>query len=245
MIGALLIDDEAHARAHLRARLAEVAPEVQLVAEADNIADGQRLIAAHKPRLVFLDVEMPGGDGFELLRRLGRWDFDVIFTTAHSHYAIQAIRFSALDYLLKPVQADELRAAIDRHIAGQGKLANDVQQGFLANVAQRDEKALKLTITHGGRTHAVAPDQIAWCQAEDNYTALHLSDDRRLMSARTLKDYDEMLTPFGFIRVHKSALVNRRHVEGLDAEGRVRLRNGVRVEVSRRRLEEVARELRA
>ena len=245
MINALLIDDEAAARDHLRARLLEVAPEVQLIAEADNIADGQRLTSAHNPELVFLDVEMPGGDGFELLRRLGRWDFDVIFTTAHSHYAIQAIRFSALDYLLKPVQTDELRAAIDRHLQHRGAAPEEVQQGFLANVAQRDEKALKLTITHGGRTHAVAPEQITWCQADDNYTALHLLDERRLVSARTLKDYDEMLTPLGFIRVHKSALVNRRHVDGLDAEGRVRLRNGVRVEVSRRRLDEVARELRA
>lgn len=245
MIGALLIDDEAAAREHLRARLAEVAPEVGVLAEARDIDAGARLIAAHSPQLVFLDVEMPGGDGFELLRRMGRWDFDVVFTTGHSHYAIQAIRFSALDYLLKPVQADELRAAIDRHAQRKGGLPEEVQQGFLANVAQRDERALKLTITHGGRAHAIAPEQIAWCQADDNYTALHLVDERRLVSARTLKDYDEMLAPFGFIRVHKSALVNRRQVDGLDAEGRVRLRNGVRVEVSRRRLEEVARELRA
>lgn len=244
MIGALLIDDEAAAREHLRARLAAVAPEVHLLAEAIHINEGERLIAEHGPRLVFLDVEMPGGDGFELLRRLGRWDFDVIFTTGHSHYAIQAIRFSALDYLLKPVQADELRAAVDRHLQRKDAAPEDVQQGLLANVAQRDEQSLKLTLIHGGRTHTVAPSEIAWCQADDNYTALHLVDERRLVSARTLKDYDEMLTPFGFIRVHKSALVNRRHVDGLDAEGRVRLRNGVRVDVSRRRLEEVARELR-
>jgi two-component system LytT family response regulator len=244
MIGALLIDDEAFAREHLRARLALAAPEVHLLAEATNINDGERLLYEHKPQLVFLDVEMPGGDGFELLCRLGRWDFDVVFVTGHSHYAIQAIRFSALDYLLKPVQADELRAAIDRLLQRKGAASEDVQQGFLANVAARDEQALKLTLTHGGRTHTVAPNEIAWCQADDNYTALHLIDDRRLVSARTLKDYDEMLAPFGFIRVHKSALVNRRQVEGLDAEGRVRLRNGVRVAVSRRRWEEVARELR-
>ncbi|MBK9274945.1 MAG: response regulator transcription factor [Flavobacteriales bacterium] len=245
MISALLIDDEAQARAHLRARLAGVAPEVHLRDEAANITDGAALIATHRPRLVLLDVEMPGGDGFELLRRLGRWDFDVIFTTAHQHYAIQAIRFSALDYLLKPVQSDELRAAIDRHLHRKGTTTPEVQQRFLSNIEPRDERSLKLTITHGGRAHAVAPDEIAWCQADDNYTALHLADDRRFISARTLKDYDEMLAPFGFIRVHKSALVNRRHVEGLDAEGRVRLRNGVRVEVSRRRLEEVERELRS
>lgn len=245
MINALLIDDEAAAREHLRARLSEVGGEVKLLHEAVNIEEGERSIAELRPDLVFLDVEMPGGDGFELLRRLGKWDFDVIFTTGHAHYAIQAIRFSALDYLLKPVQADELRAAIERHRSRYGQPLAEVQQHFLANVAARDEQALKLTLTQGGRTHTVAPSEITWCQADDNYTALHLVDERRLVSARTLKDYDEMLAPFGFIRVHKSALVNRRHVDGLDAEGRVRLRNGTRVDVSRRRLDEVARELRS
>lgn len=244
MITAVQVDDEASAREFLRSRLRDVAPEVQVLGEAKNIEEGARLIADTKPQLVFLDVEMPGGDGFELLKRLGRWDFDVIFTTSHQHYAIQAIRFSALDYLLKPVQADELRAAIDRHAAHKGHASIDVQERFLNNIAQRDEQALKLTLTHGDRTHAVAPADITWCQADDNYTALHLADERRFVSARTLKDYDEMLSPLGFIRVHKSALVNRRHVDGIDGEGRVRLRNGTRVEISRRRLEEVTRELR-
>ncbi len=244
MITAVQVDDEASAREFLRARLSEVSAEVQLIGEASNIDDAARLIAEKKPQLLFLDVQMPGGDGFELLKRLGKWDFEVTFTTGHGHYAIQAIRFSALDYLLKPVQAEELRAALARFTERKGISTPEVQQRFLENVAQCDERALKLTLTHGDRTHAVSPDQIAWCEADNNYTALHLLDDRRFISARTLKDYDEMLSPFGFIRVHKSALVNRTHVEGIDGEGRVRLRNGVRVEVSRRRLEEVTRELR-
>lgn len=244
MITAVLVDDEAQAREHLRERLARSVPQVKLLAEASNTTEGAVLIATHRPDLVFLDVEMPGGDGFELLKRLGQWEFEVIFTTGHSHYAIQAIRFSALDYLLKPVQADELRAAIDRLQQGRDPSKRTVNEHFLANVAQRDERALKLTLTHGDRTHAVPPEEIAWCEAERNYTALHLVDERRFISARTLKDYDEMLSPFGFIRVHKSALVNRRHVEGLDKEGHVRLRNGMRVEVSRRRMDEVMQALR-
>lgn len=244
MITAVQVDDETSARVFLRTRLQAVAPEVKVLGEANNIDDAARLIADTRPQLVFLDVEMPGGNGFELLQRLGRWNFDVIFTTSHSHYAIQAIRFSALDYLLKPVQADELRAAIDRHAQRRIDTTTEVQQHFLANITHGDPQALKLTLTHGGRTHAVAPHDITWCQAADNYTALHLTDERRFVSARTLKDYDEMLTPLGFLRVHKSALVNRRHVDGIDAEGRVRMRNGVRVEISRRRLEEVTLALR-
>lgn len=222
-----------------------MAPEVTFVGEADQITAGAQLIEAQTPQLVFLDVEMPGGDGFELLKRLGRWDFDVVFTTGHSHYAIQAIRFSALDYLVKPVQSDELRAAIDRHLAQRGTSTPEVQQHFLSNVARRDEQALKLTLSQGDRTYAIAPADITWCQGDNNYTALHLADERRFMSARTLKDYDEMLSPLGFLRVHKRALVNRRHVDGIDAEGHVRLQNGTRVEISRRRLEEVRRELRS
>ncbi|HQV53708.1 MAG: response regulator transcription factor [Flavobacteriales bacterium] len=245
MITAVQIDDEVNALEFLRARLNEVASEVNVLGVANNINDAEALIAEKKPQLVFLDVEMPGGTGFELLKRLGRWDFDVIFTTGHSRYAIQAIRFSALDYLLKPVQADELRAAIDRHIANRNSAIPEVQQHFLNNIEQQEENALKLTLTHGDRTHAIDPADITWCQADNNYTALHLADERRFISARTLKDYDDMLTPLGFIRVHKSSLVNRRHVDGVDGEGRVRLRNGTRVEVSRRRLEEVTRELRS
>jgi two-component system LytT family response regulator len=244
MITAVQVDDEESAREFLLSRLGEVAPQVKVLGQANNIDDAAGLISEKRPQLVFLDVEMPGGTGFDLLQRLGHWDFDVIFTTGYSKYAIQAIRFSALDYLLKPVQADELRAAIDRHTERRGSTKADVQQHFLSNIAHKSEKELKLTITHGDRTHAIAPADIAWCQADDNYTALHLADERRFISARTLKDYDEMLSPHGFIRVHKSSLVNRRHVDGVDGEGRVRLRNGTRLEISRRRLAEVTMALR-
>lgn len=243
MIPALLIDDEAQARAHLRARLAEVAPEVQLRDEATNITDGAALIAAHRPQLVLLDVEMPGGDGFELLRRLGRWDFDVIFTTAHQHYAIQAIRFSALDYLLKPVQPDELAEALRRYRSKHpdGDRAT-LQRQFLENIRQRDEQHLKLTLTTGDRTYFVAPAELSHCTADDNYTQLHTVDGRRFVSARTLKDYEDMLAPLGFLRVHRSALVNKAHVTHLD-DGHVVLGSGARVEMSRRKREEVMRAL--
>lgn len=244
MIRALIVDDEAEARGALRVILQRRAPDVEVVAEGTSVVEAIALIAQHRPDLLFLDVQMPGGDGFELLKQLGSWNFDVVFTTGSSQHAIQAIRFSALDYLMKPVLGDELRAAIDRHIA-KHLTDKDVQAHLLHNIAQPDERTMKLSITSGDRTLAIDPADITWCQADDNYTALHLADDRRLIAARTLMDYDRMLSPLGFIRVHKSALVNRRHVDGIDGEGRVRMRNGTRVEVSRRRLEEVTRELRS
>lgn len=243
MVRAVIVDDEVEARGVLRAMLQRRAPEVTILAEGSSVIEAKGLIAEHIPDLLFLDVQMPGGSGFELLKQLGSWDFDVIFITGSSQHAIQAIRFSALDYIMKPVLGDELRAAIDRHIAKRST-NTEVQTQLLHNVAQPDERTMKLTLSQGDRTYAIAPADVAWCQADDNYTALHLADDRRFVSARTLKDYDEMLSPLGFLRVHKSALVNRKHVEGV-SEGHVKLRNGTRVEVSRRRLEEVTRELRS
>ncbi|MFZ1666629.1 MAG: LytTR family DNA-binding domain-containing protein [Flavobacteriales bacterium] len=243
MVRAVIVDDEVEAREVLRTMLHRRTPEVNILAEGSSVTEAMALTAEHKPDLLFLDVQMPGGSGFDLLKQLGTWDFDVIFITGNSQHAIQAIRFSALDYLMKPVLGDELRAAIDRHIAKRSSNA-EVQTQLLHNLAQPDQRTMKLTLTHGDRTYAIAPAEVAWCQADDNYTALHLADDRRFVSARTLKDYDEMLSPHGFLRVHKSSLVNRKHVEGV-AEGHVRLRNGTRVEISRRRLEEVTHALRA
>lgn len=242
MVRAMIVDDEAEARATLRELLRRNVPDVQVVDEADSIQAAQPLIDRHKPQLLFLDVQMPGGDGFELLKRLGTWDFDVVFTTASSQHAIQAIRFSALDYLMKPVLGDELRAAIDRHLAKHGADPAEQQQ-LLHNIAQPDERTMKLTLTSGDRSYFVDPHDVVWCEADVNYTNLHLQDERRFVSARTLKDYEDMLTPLGFLRTHRSYLVNRAHIDHLDKAGFVVLRNGRRVEVASRRKEDVARAL--
>lgn len=239
---AVIVDDEQEARQVLRALLQRHAPEVSIVAEASSVAQALDVVKEHRPELVFLDVQMPGGDGFELLKQLGTWDFDVVFTTASQHHAIQAIRFSALDYLMKPVLGDELRAAIERHRAKRG-IAADEQQQLLHNLAQPDERSMKLTLTSGDRSYFVAPTEVLWCEADVNYTNLHLADDRRFVSARTLKDYEDMLTPLGFLRTHRSYLVNRTHIDHYDRSGFVVLRNGKRVEVASRRREEVARAL--
>ena len=249
MVTAVIVDDEAQAREALRLILMRDAPEVQVLAEGSSVEEAKLLIAHHAPQLLFLDVQMPGGDGFELLKQLAAWDFDVIFITGSNQHAIQAIRFSALDYIMKPVLGDELRAAIDRHnlsrrsgIAKRG-LAPDAQQQLLHNIAQPDEHTMKLTLTSGDRSYFVDPSEVIWCEADVNYTNLHLGNERRFVSARTLKDYDDMLTPLGFLRTHRSYLVNRAHIDHLDRSGFVVLRNGKRVEVASRRKDDVARAL--
>ena len=243
MIRTLLVDDDPAARSYLQGLLSDAHPEVEVIGEASNIGEAQRLIAELKPALVLLDVEMPGGSGFDLLRELTRWDFEVIFVTGFQRYAIQAIRFSALDYLLKPVQPDELAAALhryhQRHMDADRRV---VQQQFLQNIRQADEQHLKLTLTTGDRTYFVAPAELSHCTADDNYTELHTVDGRRFVSARTLKDYEDMLQPLGFLRVHRSTLVNKAQITHLD-DGHVVLRTRARVEVSRRKREEVLKAL--
>ena len=242
MVRAMIVDDEAEACASLRSMLQRKAPDVVVVAEASSVAEAKSAITEHKPQLLFLDVQMPGGDGFELLKQLGRWDFDVVFITGSGQHAIQAIRFSALDYLMKPVLGDELRTAIDRHVAKRST-SPEVQAQLLHNMVQPDERTMKLTLTSGDRSYFVDPAEVVWCEADINYTNLHLQDDRRFVSARTLKDYEDMLTPLGFLRTHRSYLVNRSHIDHLDRSGYVVLRNGKRVEVASRRKDEVARAL--
>jgi two-component system LytT family response regulator len=242
MIKALIVDDDASNRDYLRSLLA-VHPEVTVIGEAGTISHAHELITLQAPDLLFLDVEMPGGSGFDLLQQLGTWPFDVIFCTGFQRYAIQAIRFSALDYLLKPVQPDELEAALQRYGEHHPSLDRKVaQEQFLENIRQADDQRMKLTLTTGDRTYFVPPAELSHCTADDNYTELHTLDGRRFVSARTLKDYEDMLLPMGFLRVHRSTLVNKAQITHLD-DGHVVLKNQVRLEVSRRKREDVLKAL--
>ncbi len=246
MIRALLVDDEPASRNYLRGLLEEAHPGVAVVGEASDIDEARRSIEALRPGLVFLDVEMPGGSGFDLLRELKQWDFEVIFVTGYQRYAIEAIRFSALDYLPKPVQADELAAALERYAQRHTDqvIRQQVQQQFIANIAQPDAKQFRLTLTSGDRSWFVPPDEVARCVADRNYSEVHLANGRRFMQARTLGDLEEMLVPHGFIRVSRSVLLNRTGIDHVDG-GQVVLKDGERIDISRRRVNEVKQTLAA
>jgi two-component system LytT family response regulator len=242
MIRTLLVDDEPAARSYLRGLLAEAHPDVEVIGEAANIDEARRMISELGPALVFLDVEMPGGSGFDLLRELKRWEFEVIFVTGFQRYAIQAIRFSALDYLPKPAQPDELAFALERyterHVSDLDRAT--VQEQFLTNIAQQEAKDFRLTIPHGDRTFFVAPNEVERCMADRNYTWVHLVHDRRYLLARTLKEFEEMLAPFGFLRLNRSALVRKDTIVRLH-DGHAELKDGEKLEVSRRRWVELKR----
>lgn len=224
----LLVDDERLARAELR-RLLRAHPEVEIVGEAVDAADGLRRIAELAPDLVFLDVQMPGGSGFDMLAALDTAP-DVVFTTAYDAYALQAFEVNALDYLQKPVQAARLAAALARCTLRQARIP-----------AACPEAQRKLFIRDGERCWFVALDDVRLFEAEGNYARVYF-DAHRPLILRSLKQLEERLAPQRFFRASRSHLVNLDHVERAtpnDAGGfDLLLRGGGAVEVSRRRAAE-------
>jgi two-component system LytT family response regulator len=200
------------------------------------------LLTTYHPTLVMLDIEMPGMNGFDFLNKAGSWDFDVIFTTAYDKYAIKAIRFSALDYLLKPLDILELQNALNRHIIRRNhshQTRHDLVSNLIENVQKPDADEYRLAISTSEGVFFYLPSEIIRCEGESNYTRFIFKEGKPLMVSHTLKDYDSILSDYGFVRVHKSHLVNMKFVSGIDRDGFLRLQNGDEVPVSRRRKEEV------
>ncbi len=241
MIKALIVDDEPSAVNTLRLMLERYIPEITMLRSTNDPQEALPLIKNFQPDLLFLDIQMPVLNGFELLKRIPAFSFEIIFTTAHDQYAIQAIRFSALDYLLKPIDADELRAAFDKFI-NRNKLKTGNQplyQNLMHNISVADKKDFKLAVPTIDGTFFYFPDEIIRLEGESNYTRLFFNGKKPMLVSKTLKDYEELLAGHGFIRVHKSHLINKNHVVNYTNDGHLVLTDQSRVEVSRRRKEEV------
>lgn len=214
MIKAIIVDDENINISNLRALLNRHCPNVEVIAVAGNAVDARQTIMQVNPDLVFLDIEMPGEDGFALLRSLPQRDFEVIFVTAFDSYGITAIRFSALDYLLKPINKTELLAAVER--AEQTVTAKKRNVRFenllnrLGNLAPDTDE--KIALPTQKEVHLVRVKDILYCESSNNYTTFFLTDGTSHLISRPLFEYDALLTPYSFIRCHQSFLVNKRHV---------------------------------
>ncbi|MBS1911671.1 MAG: response regulator transcription factor [Bacteroidetes bacterium] len=234
----VVVDDERHVRETLIGMIAEYCNDIEVVAEAATLDQAKEAIAVHRPDLLFLDVEMPGGNGFDLLGSLPRIDFDVVFVSAYDHYALRAIKLSALDYILKPVDPQELeravrKSALQRAARGMVPRRNNMAQPAVAH--QLDRIAVP---TEAGFEFVTIRDLIR-CKAEGNYTRIFLSDGRRLLSSRTLGEFEAVLLECGFMRVHHSHLINLNHVRRY-TKGRggiLEMADGAEVEVSVRRKE--------
>ena len=213
MIKAITIDDEGHCLETLSLLLKEFCPEVQLLDQCRSAKKGLDSIEKHKPDLVFLDIEMPVMNGFELLQQFPKLSFALIFTTSYNQYAIKAFRFSALDYLLKPIDKDELVAAVARvRERWQSPLPEQLQM-LLKQVHGKAHHFTKIAIPTSEGFELVPADQVVRCEAHDNYTHLFLKDKSKLVACRTLKDMEEQLQHFRFfLRVHHSHIANLNEV---------------------------------
>lgn len=238
MIKAILIDDEVHCLDTLSILITDYCPEVQILERCMSAKQGLSAIEKHEPALVFLDIEMPAMNGFELLEQFKEIPFAVIFTTSYDQYAIKAIRFSALDYLLKPIDPKELITAVHK-VQTQKHLPSQEQFQMLMNQVKHKENGFhKIAVPTTEGFELIPADQVVRCEADDNYTHLFLKDKKKITACRTLKEMEEQLADFSsFLRVHHSYLVNlnevSKYVRG--EGGYLVMSDGTTVNVSRSR----------
>jgi len=213
MIRAILIDDEKHCRETLTIQLTRHCPEVVILGAFSSGAEGLEAIKEQNPNVVFLDVEMPRMNGFEMLERLGDIPFDVIFTTGYDEYAIKAIRFSALDYLLKPIDKEDLKKAVNKvQKRDQHNLKDQLQ--VLFNRLENKPKGLqKIALPTLEGFELVLLNDIIHCQSDSNYTHIMVKNTKKLLVSRTLKEIEELLEGHTFLRIHHSHVVNLNEIE--------------------------------
>ena len=240
----LIIDDEAAASNMLKLLIEKHIAGEKQVHICNDPVKAVETITGFQPHLIMLDIEMPHFNGFDLLNQLGSWDFDVIFTTAYDQYAIKAIRFSALDYLLKPIDIVDLQNAVYRHIALRENKAAPKEMlvdNLMSNLQQKDPSAFKLALNTMEGYYFFPPREIMRCEGNDNYTRFYLINGKELLVSRTLKDFEDILTDHDFVRVHKSHLVNMSYVTKFDKEGLIWLTNETPIPVSRRKRAQIVR----
>ena len=240
MLSAIIIDDEVKGRIALKKKLQDYCPEVAVTGEAADGMQGIALIAQLQPQIVFLDIEMPRMDGFAMLQQLPEKKFHLVFTTAYDQYAIRAIRFAAFDYLLKPVDIEELRNTISKIIATKEQVQTSRKLEVLADNLQRNHSLNKIAIPTLDGLLFFNVDDIIHLEALSNYTVIHFTNHPKLTASRTLKEFEELLPQDIFFRPHHSHLINlnflKRYIKG--DGGQIEMQNGNYVDVARRKKEE-------
>jgi two-component system LytT family response regulator len=248
MIKAIIIEDEQHCIDRLRGLLASHSNAVELLGAFSSVEEGIAAIKRFHPDVLFLDVELRDRSGFDLLREMGEIAFDVIFTTAFDKYAVQAFRFSAIDYLLKPIDPDDLQQAIEKLKAKKSReeLSQKLEVLF-HNLKSLEGASKKISIPTISGYVFLTVGEIIRCESDVNYTNIFLHDRRKLTVARTLKEFEEMLTEYNFFRVHNSHLINLAHIKEYNKGkgGYVRMMDNSEIEVSSRRKSEFLKRIAA
>jgi two-component system LytT family response regulator len=242
MLKAIIIDDEPAARDKLELLINRYCSDkISIAAKCSSAEEGITAIEKHQPGLIFLDVEMPSMTGFDMLRKIGKINFDIIFTTAHDHYAIKAIKFSALDYLLKPIDLEQLRESVNKALEKKGMQSSGLRyENFIGNLESR-EKLQSLSVPSSEGFQMLKTDDIVWCEAVNYYCIFHLLNKSEVVATRTLKEFEELLNDSGFIRIHHSHMINishlKRYIKGTG--GQVEMSDGKILDVSRRKKDDL------
>jgi two-component system LytT family response regulator len=214
ILKAVIVDDELASRAALANYIGKYCPEVEVAGFGDSVKAGLEAIRQHKPDIVFLDVEMPYGNAFDLLEQAGEIDFETVFVTAFSHYAMKALNFSAAYYILKPIDIDELIGAVQKIRLEKEKQQYSFHTKILVENLQAVNKQLqKIVLPSMEGFEVIQVKDIIRCQANDNFTDFFMADGTQTLICRTLKFYEDLLTDFDFLRVHKSHLINIQKVK--------------------------------
>ncbi|MEQ9188187.1 MAG: LytTR family DNA-binding domain-containing protein [Cryomorphaceae bacterium] len=239
-IRTLIVDDEELARKNLEFILNDACPQVEVIGAAANAKAAKKQIETENIDLLLLDIEMPNGSGFDLLESLGdAIDFKIIFITAYHEYALRAFKFSAVDYLLKPISIDELQLAIEKVRPGADVESKEKIDALIENISKKGGAMNKIALPSMEGLQFVDLDDVVYCESQDNYTQFFLLDGKRIMVSKTIKHFEELLDPERFFRVHRSNIINLKYIDKYvkGEGGYIVLKQGARIPVSRRRKE--------
>ena len=242
---AIIVDDELHNIENLSIIIKKVCPDVIIAGTANNIADASNLIAEKNPDIVFLDIQMGKKTGFDLLKALPNRSFEVVFVTAYDKYGIQAVKYAALDYILKPVDSEELLSAINKAKEKITARQKNSQLDFLMDYIKQNDKPSKIALPQQNEIRYVTIKDIVRCEANNAYTYFYFTNGDKILISKPLKEYDELLAPHGFVRAHQSHLVNPVFVKSLLKEdgGILLMSDGTKIPVSKARKEFVKQAL--
>ncbi|WP_443946510.1 LytR/AlgR family response regulator transcription factor [Pedobacter sp. AW1-32] len=238
---AIIVDDEEFARSSLFFLLQQNCPEVEITGIARSVAEAKEIMSNHSINLLFLDIAMPGGNGFELIPDAQKSKAAVIFTTAYDQYALKAIKANALDYLLKPIDIDELKIAVEK-VAEHLKLFHNLQESDdrmhnLASSLNNRSEIRKLTLPYGQGFKMIDVDDIIYIEADSNYSVVHLNSSEKITVSKVLREFEELLPTEQFVRIHKSNIINLNHLKEYNSKNGLLalLNNGESINISRRR----------
>jgi two-component system, LytTR family, response regulator len=236
MIKAVIVEDNPMSLMALKDLLADNFPEINVVAECASAAEAEKVIKQQKPDLIFLDVELPDKSGVEMLDKMENVTFGVVFTTSHEKYALHAIRMSAVDFLLKPFGENDIRQALTRFEKKKSteQLPEKID-GLFKNLSRRINPDKKISIPTSNGLEFIRISQVVRLQADVNYTNLFMSDKRKILVSRTLKQFESLLIPFGFCRIHNSHIINLKFIKSYNKGngGVVTMDDGSEIDVSR------------